>query len=363
MTLRPVPAAPITAAVSVAGLTKSYGGRVVLDGIDLTVPEGTVFALLGARAAGKSTVVRILSTLVPADGGVVRVAGHELVQRAGRVPQAGRALRGGRARGAGAGAVRGVGGVRGAGAGAVRGVGGVRGAGEVRRAIGVVGQVSAVDKLLTAEENLLLMADLHHLGRREGRRRVAELLRRFELSEVANGAAAGLPVGVLRTLDLAMALVGEPRVVLLDEPTAGLDAAGRQALGESVRGLATDHGLTVLLTTRHLEEADRVADRTAVLNGGRIVAEGTAAELKRFVPGSHLRLSFAGRAELRAAAALFDYAAPDEEALALSIPGDNSIVTVKAVLDALDLAAVRAEALTVHGPDPEEVLTALLSAG
>ncbi|MEU1421007.1 ABC transporter ATP-binding protein [Kitasatospora sp. NPDC005751] len=357
MTLRPVPAAPITAAVSVAGLTKSYGGRVVLDGIDLTVPEGTVFALLGARGAGKSTVVRILSTLVPADGGVVRVAGHELVQRAGRVRQAGRALqgggalRGGRARGAGAGA------------GAVRGVGGVRGAGEVRRAIGVVGQVSAVDKLLTAEENLLLMADLHHLGRREGRRRVAELLRRFELSEVANRAAAGLPVGVLRTLDLAMALVGEPRVVLLDEPTAGLDAAGRRALGEAVRGLATEHGLTVLLTTRHLEEADRVADRTAVLNGGRIVAEGTAAELKRFVPGSHLRLSFAGRAELRAAAALFDYAAPDEEALALSIPGDNSIVTVKAVLDALDLAAVRAEALTVHGPDPEEVLTALLSAG
>ncbi|MFF1794178.1 ABC transporter ATP-binding protein [Kitasatospora sp. NPDC058263] len=349
MTLRPVPAAPITAAVSVAGLTKSYGGRVVLDGIDLTVPEGTVFALLGARGAGKSTVVRILSTLVPADGGEVRVAGQELAQRAGRVPQAGRALRGGRARGAGAGAVRGV--------------GGVRGAGEVRRAIGVVGQLSAVDKLLTAEENLLLMADLHHLGRREGRRRVAELLRRFELSEVANGAAAGLPVGVLRTLDLAMALVGEPRVVLLDEPTAGLDAAGRRALGEAVRGLATEHGLTVLLTTRHLEEVDRVADRTAVLNGGRIVAEGTAAELKRFVPGSHLRLSFAGRAELRAAAALFDYAAPDEETLALSIPGDNSIVTVKAVLDALDLAAVRAEALTVHGPDPEEVLTALLSAG
>ncbi|MFD9596246.1 ABC transporter ATP-binding protein [Kitasatospora sp. NPDC059973] len=359
MTLKPVPATPITAALSVAGLTKSYGGRVVLDGIDLTVPEGTVFALLGARGAGKSTVVRILSTLVPADGGVVRVAGHELVQRAGRVPQrgrapqAGRALRGSRASGAGAGA----------GAGAVRGVGGVRGAGEVRRAIGVVGQVSAVDKLLTAEENLLLMADLHHLGRREGRRRVAELLRRFELREVANRPTAGLPVGVLRTLDLAMALVGEPRVVLLDEPTAGLDAAGRRALGETVRGLATDHGLTVLLTTRHLEEADRVADRTAVLNGGRIVAEGTAAELRRFVPGSHLRLSFAGRAELRAAAALFDYAAPDEEALALSIPGDNSIVTVKAVLDALDLAAVRAEALTVHGPDPEEVLTALLSAG
>ncbi|MFI8085120.1 ABC transporter ATP-binding protein [Kitasatospora sp. NPDC086009] len=355
MTLRPVPAAPITAAVSVAGLTKSYGGRVVLDGIDLTVPEGTVFALLGARGAGKSTVVRILSTLVPADGGVVRVAGHELVQRAGRVPQVGRVPQGGRALQGGR--------ARGAGAGAVRGVGGVRGAGEVRRAIGVVGQVSAVDKLLTAEENLLLMADLHHLGRREGRRRVAELLRRFELSEVANGAAAGLPVGVLRTLDLAMALVGEPRVVLLDEPTAGLDAAGRRALGEAVRGLATEHGLTVLLTTRHLEEADRVADRTAVLNGGRIVAEGTAVELKRFVPGSHLRLSFAGRAELRAAAALFDYAAPDEEALALSIPGDNSIVTVKAVLDALDLAAVRAEALTVHGPDPEEVLTALLSAG
>ncbi|MFF8773391.1 ATP-binding cassette domain-containing protein [Kitasatospora sp. NPDC015120] len=305
------------AAISAVGLSKAYGGRTVLDGIDLRIPEGTVFALLGPNGAGKTTVVEILSTLVPADAGVVRVAGHDVVREAGRV----------------------------------------------RSVIGLTGQFAAVDHLLTAEENLLLMADLQHLGRREGRRRAADLLRRFDLAEFAGKPAVTLSGGMRRKLDLAMTLVGGPRVIFLDEPTTGLDPRSRRTMWELIEGLVQDQGVTVLLTTQYLEEADRLAGRIALLDGGRIVAEGTAAELKRRIPGGHLRLHFCGPAELAAAAALFDYAAADTEALTLSIPGDNSIVTVKAVLDALDNAAVRAESLTVHTPDLDDVFLTLTARG
>ncbi|MER7704255.1 ATP-binding cassette domain-containing protein [Kitasatospora sp. NPDC097605] len=304
-------------AISAVGLTKAYGGRTVLDGIDLRVPEGTVFALLGPNGAGKTTVVEILSTLVPADAGVVRVAGHDVAREADRV----------------------------------------------RSVIGLTGQFAAVDGLLTAEENLHLMADLHHLSRREGRRRAVELLRRFDLAEFAGKPAVTFSGGMRRKLDLAMTLVGDPRVIFLDEPTTGLDPRSRRTMWELIEGLVQDRGVTVLLTTQYLEEADRLAGRIALLDGGRIVAEGTAAELKRRIPGGHLRLHFARPAELDAAAALFDYAAADAGALTLSIPGDNSIVTVKAVLDALDNAAVRAESLTVHTPDLDDVFLTLTTEG
>ncbi|MGW2540063.1 ATP-binding cassette domain-containing protein [Kitasatospora sp. NPDC001574] len=304
-------------AIAAVGLTKAYGGRTVLDGIDLTVPEGTVFALLGPNGAGKTTVVEILSTLVPADAGAVRVAGHDLVREADGV----------------------------------------------RAAIGVTGQFSAVDNLLTAEENLLLMADLHHLRRREGRGRAAGLLRRFDLAEVAGKPVATFSGGMRRKLDLAMTLVGDPRIIFLDEPTTGLDPRSRRTMWELIEGLVQEQGVTVLLTTQYLEEADRLAGRIALLDGGRIVAEGTAEELKRRIPGGHLRLRFAAPADLRAAAALFDYASPDAEALTLSIPGDNSVVTVKAVLDILDSASVRAESLTVHTPDLDDVFLTLTAEG
>ncbi|MFJ1934999.1 ATP-binding cassette domain-containing protein [Kitasatospora sp. NPDC088160] len=305
------------AAISAVGLTKSYGDKAVLKGIDLEIPAGSVFALLGPNGAGKTTTVQILSTLVPADGGVARVAGHDVVEQASGV----------------------------------------------RAAIGVTGQFSAVDNLLTAEENLLLMADLNHLPRREGRRRAEDLLRRFDLTEAARKPVVTFSGGMRRKLDLAMTLVGDPRVIFLDEPTTGLDPRSRRTMWEIIRGLVADHGVTIFLTTQYLEEADELADRIAVLDGGRIVAEGTADELKRIVPGGRIRLQFADAAQLGAAAGLFDYAAVDTEALRLDIPGDNSVVTVKAVLDALDNASVQAESLVVETADLDDVFLTLTGEG
>ncbi|MFB7616406.1 ATP-binding cassette domain-containing protein [Kitasatospora sp. NPDC056181] len=301
------------AAISAIGLTKSYGDKEVLKGVDLEIPAGTVFALLGPNGAGKTTTVQILSTLIPADGGVARVAGYDLVRE-------------------------------------VDGV---------RAAIGVTGQFSAVDNLLTAEENLLLMADLNHLRRREGRRRAEELLERFDLTAEARKPVATFSGGMRRKLDLAMTLVGDPKVIFLDEPTTGLDPRSRRTMWEIIRGLVGDHGVTIFLTTQYLDEADQLADRIAVLDGGRIVAEGTAEELKRIVPGGRIRLHFSDGAQLAAAAALFDYAAVDVEALRLDIPGDDSVLTVKAVLDVLDNASVRAERLIVETADLDDVFLTL----
>jgi ABC-2 type transport system ATP-binding protein len=224
-------------AVEVTGLRKSYrskaGDQIVLDGVDLVVPAGTVTALLGPNGAGKTTAVGVLTTLLRADAGTVRVAGHDVA----REPDA------------------------------------------VRAAIGVTGQITAVDDLLSGAENLRLMADLHHLGRTAGRRRTAELLERFGLTESAAKPVATYSGGMRRKLDLAMTLVGAPSVVFLDEPTTGLDPRSRRALWEEVRALVAS-GTTILLTTQYLEEADHLADSVAVLHGGRVVAQGTPAELK-----------------------------------------------------------------------------------
>ncbi|WP_459349134.1 ABC transporter ATP-binding protein [Cellulomonas olei] len=220
-------------AVDVRGLRKSYGDHVVLDGVDLAVPAGTVTALLGPNGAGKTTTVGVLATLLAPDAGTVRVAGHDVVAE----PQA------------------------------------------VRAAIGVTGQVSAVDDLLTGTENLRLMTALHHLGRREGRERAGALLTRFGLTDAARKPVSTWSGGMRRKLDLAMTLVGDPAVVFLDEPTTGLDPRSRRALWDEVRALVAG-GTTILLTTQYLEEADLLADRVAVLDGGRVVAEGTPAELK-----------------------------------------------------------------------------------
>jgi ABC-2 type transport system ATP-binding protein len=224
-------------AIAAHGLRKSYGDRTVLDGVDLAVPEGTVFSLLGPNGAGKTTVVKILSTLISPDGGRARVAGHDIAAS----PDG------------------------------------------VRAAIGVTGQFSAVDGLITGEENMLLMADLHHLSRRGGRRVTAGLLERFDLTEAARKPASTYSGGMKRRLDIAMTLVGSPRIIFLDEPTTGLDPRSRHTMWQIIRELVTG-GVTVLLTTQYLEEADELADRIAVLHDGSIAAEGTAAELKRIVP-------------------------------------------------------------------------------
>jgi ABC-2 type transport system ATP-binding protein len=305
-----------TQAITVTGLRKSYGGRPVLDGIDLSVAEGTVFSLLGPNGAGKTTAVKILSTLVAADAGVVHVGGHDLAAD----PQA------------------------------------------VRAAIGVTGQFSAVDGLITGEENMLLMADLHHLPRREGRRVAAELLERFDLVEAARKPAAGYSGGMKRRLDIAMTLVGSPRIIFLDEPTTGLDPRSRHTMWGIIRELVAG-GVTVFLTTQYLEEADELADRIAVLNDGKIAAEGSAEELKRIVPGGHVRLRFTDPDVYRSAAGALREATGDDEALSLQIPSDGSQRELRSVLDWLDAAGIEADELTVHTPDLDDVFFALTGSG
>ncbi|MFD4030423.1 ATP-binding cassette domain-containing protein [Streptomyces sp. NPDC058637] len=300
------------AAVSAVGLRKSYGDKLVLDGIDLRIPAGSVFALLGPNGAGKTTAVKILSTLIGADGGQAQVAGHDIATD----PQA------------------------------------------VRSAIGVTGQFSAVDGLITGEENMLLMADLHHLSRSEGRRVAADLLERFDLVDAAKKPAATYSGGMKRRLDIAMTLVGSPRIIFLDEPTTGLDPRSRHTMWGIIRELVTG-GVTVLLTTQYLEEADELADRIAVLNDGRIAAEGTADELKRIVPGGHVRLRFADPAAYRSAAATLGEITRDDEALSLQIPSDGSQRELRTILDRLDSAGIEADELTVHTPDLDDVFFAL----
>jgi ABC-2 type transport system ATP-binding protein len=299
-------------AIVVTGLRKSFGDHVVLDGIDLTVPPGTVFSLLGANGAGKTTTVRILSTLIGADAGDVRVAGHDLVGE----PDA------------------------------------------VRAAIGVTGQFSAVDNLLTGRENLLLMADLHHLARGEGRARVAQLLEQFDLVEAAGKPVSTYSGGMRRRLDLAMTLVGNPRVIFLDEPTTGLDPRGRRGMWQIVRDLVAS-GVTIFLTTQYLEEADELADRIAVLDHGRLVAEGTADELKRRIPGGHVRLRFADPRSLDAAARVLGQVSRDSDALALRVPSDGSLRSLKTLIDRLEGRAIEVDELSVHTPDLDDVFLAL----
>ncbi len=300
------------AAVTAVGLRKCYGDKTVLDGIDLRIPAGSVFALLGPNGAGKTTAVKILSTLITADGGQAQVAGHDLATD----PQA------------------------------------------VRAAIGVTGQFSAVDGLITGEENMLLMADLHHLSRREGRRTAAELLARFDLTDAAKKPASTYSGGMKRRLDIAMTLVGDPRVIFLDEPTTGLDPRSRHNMWQIIRELVTG-GVTVFLTTQYLEEADELADRIAVLNDGGIAAEGTAEELKRLVPGGHVRLRFSDPAAHRSAATALREVTADDEALTLHIPSGGSQRELRSLLDGLDAAGIEADELTVHTPDLDDVFFAL----
>ncbi len=299
-------------AIAASGLRKAYGDKIVLDGIDLDVRAGTVFSLLGPNGAGKTTTVNVLTTLLKADGGTALVAGHDI----GTQTRA------------------------------------------VRAAIGVTGQFAAVDELLTGQENLQLMADLKRLGAREGKRVITDLLERFELTESAGKLVSAYSGGMRRKLDLAMTLIGNPRVIFLDEPTTGLDPRSRRAMWAIVRGLVAD-GVTVFLTTQYLEEADQLASRIAVLDQGRLVAQGSPDELKRQVPGGHVRLRFASLAELESAARVLATATRDDENLALRIPGDGSVRSLQALLGRLTEHSVTAEELSVHTPDLDDVFLAL----
>jgi ABC-2 type transport system ATP-binding protein len=310
-------------AIEVTGLTKSYGDHTVLEGVDLTVPEGTVYALLGPNGAGKTTIVNILSTLLTPGDGQVRVAGFDVRRQPA----------------------------------------------EVRAAIGVTGQFSAIDELLTGRENLRLMADLAHLDRGSAAAMVTGMLERFDLVDAADRRAQTYSGGMKRRLDLAMTLIVRPRLIFLDEPTTGLDPRSRRELWAIVREQVAD-GVTVLLTTQYLDEADHLADRIGVLDGGLLVADGTAAELKRRVPGGHVSVQFTDSTRLVAASALHPDATTDTDALTLHVPSDGSIAGLRAVLAGLvdhEVAGVRVEsadlddvflALTGHAaqaPAPEEV--------
>jgi ABC-2 type transport system ATP-binding protein len=303
-------------AISARAVRKSFGEHTVLDGVDLTVAEGSIFALLGPNGAGKTTMVRILSTLIRADAGEIRVGGHDVVAQAHAV----------------------------------------------RDVIGVTGQFSAVDNYLTGAENLRLMADLRHLGRDAGRRRVAELLERFDLTDAAGKLLSTYSGGMRRRLDLAMTLVGSPSLIFLDEPTTGLDPRSRRTMWQIIRELAAD-GVTIFLTTQYLDEADELAGYVAVLDHGRIVAEGTPAELKRRIPGGHVQLQFAEPGALRAAVRMIPNAEPDDDQLTMQVPGDGSVASLRRLLGQLDDAGIDVADLSIHSPDLDDVFFAVTGHG
>ncbi|GAA3591524.1 daunorubicin resistance protein DrrA family ABC transporter ATP-binding protein [Nonomuraea rosea] len=302
-----------TPAISVRGLRKAYGTHRVLDGIDLTIPQGTIFSLLGPNGAGKTTTVQILSTLIKADAGEIRVAGYDLA----REPD------------------------------------------QVRASIGVTGQFSALDGLLTGEENLRLMADLLHLGRSRGRERARELLERFDLTDAARKPAIAYSGGMRRRLDLAMTMVGTPKLIFLDEPTAGLDPRSRRTMWQIVRDLVDQDGVTIFLTTQYLEEADELAGRIALLSQGALVAEGTSAELKRLVPGGHIVVRFADADGYRRAAPHVGATSRNDAALTVQIPNSGSVKTLKKLLEWLDAQAIEVAELTMHTPDLDDVFLSL----
>ncbi len=307
-----MPTATPRSAIVATALRKSYGDKVVLDGVNLDIAQGSIFALLGPNGAGKTTMVQILSTLIHADSGEIRIAGIDPA----KAPDA------------------------------------------VRELIGVTGQFSAVDNLLTGWENLRLMADLRHLAKAAGSQRVAELLEQFDLTEAARNPAGTYSGGMKRRLDLAMTLVGNPRIIFLDEPTSGLDPRSRRTMWQIIRELVAG-GVTILLTTQYLEEADQLADRVALLDHGRLIAQGSPAELKRLIPGGHIRLQFADLPTLERAARALGSPARDDEALALQVPSDGGVRSVRQLLDQLDRASVDVAGLAVQMPDLDDVFLTL----
>jgi ABC-2 type transport system ATP-binding protein len=301
-------------AVEATGLEKAYGRVRVLDGVDLGVARGSVFALLGPNGAGKTTIVRILATLIRADAGQARVAGFDVV--ADRR--------------------------------------------QVRRRISLTGQFAAVDDLQTGEENLRMMGRLAGLPGPQARRRAAELLERFDLADAGGRTVKTWSGGMRRRLDLAAGLVGSPSVIFLDEPTTGLDPRSRQAVWQVVSELASS-GVSVFLTTQYLEEADRLADRIAVLDGGRVVADGTSAQLKEQVAGHRLDLVLADAAAFEEVARRLDGRAArrDPGRLTIGVATDGSAAQVRALLDEVDPTHRVVDRFAVHGATLDDVFLAL----
>jgi ABC-2 type transport system ATP-binding protein len=300
--------------IEVDGLTKSYGADQVLTGVDLSVRRGEVFALLGPNGAGKTTTVRILTTLVPFDSGRVRVGGHDVV--ADRR--------------------------------------------EVRRRISLTGQYAALDELQTGTENLRMMGRLRGLSGRAARARATELLDRFDLTAAADRRVGTYSGGMRRRLDLAAGLVIQPEVIFLDEPTTGLDPRSRQALWDVVAAQAAV-GVTVFLTTQYLDEADRLADRIAVVDGGRVIAEGTATELKRRVAGQRLDVQLVDTYTFDTVLAELGSRAVhvDRPALTIGVASDGSAIQTRALLDHIDPHQRRIEHFTLRTASLDDVFMEL----
>jgi ABC-2 type transport system ATP-binding protein len=305
------------AAIEAEGLVKNYGNTKALAGFDLTVPPGTVYGLLGPNGAGKTTAVRVFATLLRPDGGRARVLGYDVVTQAA----------------------------------------------EVRRRIGLTGQYAALDEYLTGRANLVMIGQLSRLTASAARRRADEMLERFSLTEAATRAVKTYSGGMRRRLDLAASLIGYPSVLFLDEPTTGLDPNARSMTWDIVRELAAE-GTTLLLTTQYLEEADQLARRVAVIDGGTVIAEGTPDQLKASIGGAHLSVVLAAGSDLEAAiVAVKPYAAgsvePDPDGRRLSVPvvADEGLTT--RVVRALDAAGVQVNDVTIQRASLDDVFLAL----
>jgi ABC-2 type transport system ATP-binding protein len=306
-----------TPAIEAEGLVKRYGKTTALDGLDLTVPQGTVYGLLGPNGAGKTTAVRVLATLLQPDGGWARVDGHDVLTEAAAV----------------------------------------------RRTIGLTGQYAALDEYLTGRSNLIMIGQLSRLTARAARRRADELLDRFGLSEAATRAVKTYSGGMRRRLDLAASLIGYPAVLFLDEPTTGLDPSARALMWDIVRELEAD-GTTLLLTTQYLDEADQLAGRIAVIDGGRVIAEGTPTELKASVGGQRVQLTLAEASDAPAAIrTLQPFSAsssrPDVRGRLIEVPVTASDGLATEVLRALDAAGVAVSDIAVRSASLDDVFLTL----
>lgn len=300
--------------IEVKNLQKSYGKHEVLKGINLEVKRGTMLALLGPNGAGKTTTVKILSTLLGLDGGTVVIEGHDVA----REPDA------------------------------------------VRRMIGLTGQSAAVDEMLTGRENLVMMGQLYHLTRKSAMARAEELLKEFDLVDAANRPLKNYSGGMRRRLDLAVSLIATPPIIFLDEPTTGLDPRSRLGMWEIINRLKRN-GATILLTTQYLEEADQLADAIAVIDGGKVIAEGTAASLKAKVGNDHLALTFENEKGYKAAMTLLAKEVVEnreaEKEITVAIHDTN--VDVRKTLDILAKNAIKIQSMNLHKPTLDDVFMSL----
>jgi len=299
--------------ISVENIKKSYGKKTVLDGIDFEVTKGSIFALLGENGAGKTTMVRILSTLIQADEGIATIGGYDTCRESA----------------------------------------------SVKKMISLTGQYAAVDGLLTGEENLIMLGRLNHLDRKTVKKRTAELLEQFDLQDAAKKRAQTYSGGMRRRLDIAISLIAEPDVIFLDEPTTGLDPRSRKNMWHMIQRLAED-GVTIFLTTQYLEEADQLADMIAVINGGKIVAEGTAEELKRMVGEEKLSFAFNDLPSCQKARDLLE-GQMDVNEMSVTITTEGSPENMLGLLNTLHEHGIEPASFTFRKPTLDDVFMEITS--